>query len=290
MAHAESTANAPTEAEREQGSVSTSYAPLQLTYLEGNSWLWNVLGLQILVDPVLVGNLDFGIPWLYDASKKELKEFQLEDLPELDLLLITQNFDDHCHKRTLEPLSRMFPDLQVISTPNAEPTLSKLFKRVIYLEPGHSTWFTGSNGAELTIRASAGPVLGPPWQRPENGYFVEATDPTFSIYYEPHCVYNHSLLQRERADVVITPVIKQVLPLYTLVSGQKDAVDLVRLLQGKIVVPLRNGELESKGILAKIVASVGTVQEFRELLKKDLPNVRVLEAKPGIPLDVPVAT
>lgn len=32
---------------------------------------------MILVDPVLVGNLDFGIAWLYDASKKFLKSFQV---------------------------------------------------------------------------------------------------------------------------------------------------------------------------------------------------------------------
>jgi hypothetical protein len=30
-----------------------------------------------LVDPILVGNLDFGIPWLYDASKKFIKNFQV---------------------------------------------------------------------------------------------------------------------------------------------------------------------------------------------------------------------
>ncbi|KAI5436099.1 hypothetical protein KIW84_022515 [Lathyrus oleraceus] len=54
-------------------SVTDSY---KLTYLEGNSWLWNVGGANILVDPILVGNLDFGIPWLYDASKKFLNNFQ----------------------------------------------------------------------------------------------------------------------------------------------------------------------------------------------------------------------
>lgn len=33
--------------------------------------------MKILVDPILVGNLDFGIPWLYDAAKKFLKNFQV---------------------------------------------------------------------------------------------------------------------------------------------------------------------------------------------------------------------
>jgi hypothetical protein len=49
------------------------------------------------------------------------------------MLLITQGYDDHCHVKTLEPLSRMFPDLEVISTPNAEDILSKFFKKVLCL-------------------------------------------------------------------------------------------------------------------------------------------------------------
>ena len=45
--------------------------------LQGNSWLWKLNGMNILVDPVLVGNLDFGIPFLYDATKKSeiMKKF-----------------------------------------------------------------------------------------------------------------------------------------------------------------------------------------------------------------------
>ena len=56
-----------------------------------------------------------------------------------------------------------------------------------------------------------------------------------TLYYEPHCVYNESLLEREKVDIIITPVIKQVLPFFTLVSGQEDAVKLAKLLQAKYV-------------------------------------------------------
>ena len=45
--------------------------------VQTNTWIWNILGFQILVDPVLVGNLDFGVPWLYDASKRKLKNFKV---------------------------------------------------------------------------------------------------------------------------------------------------------------------------------------------------------------------
>ncbi|KAK9903833.1 hypothetical protein M0R45_000940 [Rubus argutus] len=99
----------------------------KLTYLEGNSWLWDVGGVKILVDPILVGNLDFGIPWLYDAAKF-LKNFQ-------------------------------YPTLRVIATPNAKPLLDPLFSNVTYLEPGQRSTIEARNGSKVKVQATAGPVL-----------------------------------------------------------------------------------------------------------------------------------
>ncbi|KAK3033664.1 hypothetical protein RJ639_034543 [Escallonia herrerae] len=224
----------------------------KLTYLEGNSWLWEVGGLSILVDPILVGNLDFGIPWLYDAAKKFLKNFQLTDLPEINCLLITQSLDDHCHLKTLKPLSKKLPNLKVISTPNAKELLDPLFSNVIYLEPGQSSEIEASNGALVKVQATTGP----------------------------------NLLEKERADIVITPVIKQLLPKFTLVSGQEDAVQLAKLLRAKFIVPLKNGDLESKGLLASLVQSDGTVESFKKLLSEELLDAEILEPTPGLPLSI----
>ncbi|CAN1137815.1 hypothetical protein LINPERPRIM_LOCUS23099 [Linum perenne] len=128
------TAHRPSAVVSEQSAVGSSSPDanmFKLTYLEGNSWLWEVDGLKILVDPILVGNLDFGIPWLYDAAKKFLKTFQLSDLPEVDCLLITQSLDDHCHLKTLKPFSEMYPNIRVIATPNAKPLLDPLFTNIV---------------------------------------------------------------------------------------------------------------------------------------------------------------
>lgn len=261
----------------------------RLTYLEGNSWLWEVGGLKILVDPILVGSLDFGIPWLYDAAKKVLKNFQLDDLPVIDCLLITQSLDDHCHLKTLKPLSRKFPNLRVIATPNAKTLLDPLFSNVIYLKPGQDSDIEVSNGFQVKIKATAGPVLGPPWKRPENGYLVTSPKGALTLYYEPHCVYNKTFLKKDKADIVITPVIKQLLPNFTLVSGQEDAVQLAKCLSAKFVVPMKNGDLDSKGFLASIVQAEGTIESFKELLSKELPDAKLLESTPGEPLDISIA-
>ncbi|KAJ4841362.1 hypothetical protein Tsubulata_016493 [Turnera subulata] len=268
------------------GSSSAGADVFKLTYLEGNSWLWEVGGVSILVDPILVGNLDFGIPWLYDAAKKFLKSFQLSDLPEVDCLLITQSLDDHCHLKTLKPLSESSPNLRVIATPNAKPLLDPLFKNVTYLEPGQSSEIEGRSGSKVGVEATPGPVLGPPWQRPENGYLVSSPKGQLTLYYEPHCVYNKDDLEKKRADIVITPVIKQLLPKFTLVLGQEDAVQLAKLLQARFVVPMKNGDLDSKGLLSSLIQAEGTIESFKELLAKELPDAQVLEPTPGVPLEI----
>eukprot|EP00850_Spirogloea_muscicola_P006676 SM000032S12060 [mRNA] locus=s32:329939:334496:+ [translate_table: standard] len=262
------------EAQEVSTSSGAGSSPAQLTYLEGNSWLWSVAGVNVLLDPVLVGELDFNMPFLYSAKKKVLKDFSLEQLPPLDCLLITQSLDDHCHKKTLGPLSQKLPDLRVIATPNAEAFLSKHFNNVTYLSPGESTSFTGSNNVELSVKATAGPVLGPPWQRPENGYIVRAKDPKVSLYYEPHCVFKEESLEGEQVDVLVSPVVKQTLPFYSLVSGQDDAVRLARKLQVKYVVPTANAEANASGLLALIVKAVGTVDNFEKLLSEQVKDAK----------------
>lgn len=66
-------------------------------------------------------------------------------------------------------------------------------------------------------------------------YIVSSEETQLSLYYEPHCSYDPSLLNEYRADVVITPVVKQLLPSFTLVSGQEDAVELAKLLGAKYI-------------------------------------------------------
>ncbi|XP_078177266.1 metallo-hydrolase/oxidoreductase superfamily protein [Carex rostrata] len=266
--------------------VSATSSSIRLTYLEINSWIWDISGFNILVDPILVGNLDFGAPWAFDGAKKFVKNYKIDDLPELDCLLITQSLDDHCHIRTLTPLSQRNPNLPVVATPNAESILEPLFRNVTYLEPGEKTDLEGKSGAKVNISATAGPVLGPPWQRPENGYIVKAGENGLSLYYEPHCVYNESFLENYRADVVITPVIKQLLPFFTLVSGQEDAIKLAKLLEAKYIIPMRNGDVDAKGILSAILSSAGTMEAFQEMLAREIPEAKLLEPTPGFPLEI----
>ncbi|KAK8964880.1 hypothetical protein KSP40_PGU003393 [Platanthera guangdongensis] len=117
-------------------------------------------------------------------------------------------------------------------------------------------------------------------------YIITSRRSGLKLYYEPHCVDDKLFLQKYTADIIIMPVIKQLLPFFTVVSGQEDAVHLAKLLQAKYIVPMKNGDLNSKGILSSIVRSKGTVESFKEFLTKELPDARVLEPRPGTSLEI----
>uniref|UniRef100_A0A0D9Y1Y2 Metallo-beta-lactamase domain-containing protein n=1 Tax=Leersia perrieri TaxID=77586 RepID=A0A0D9Y1Y2_9ORYZ len=279
------------------GGVVRPKETVKLTYLEINSWVWEVGGWRILVDPILAGNLDFGAPWLFDAAKKRLKSLGVDEVLQssVDLLLITQSLDDHCHARTLSQIAAAAPDLPVLTTPNARPILAALpFRHVTYLQPGdtHHYMLPGEGRSfSLRILATPGPVLGPPWQRPENGYILTLLQQQeiMSLYYEPHCVYDRSFFDNRQqqlgADVVITPVVKQLLPgNFPVVAGQEDAVELARMLRARYVVPMCNGDVDAKGLLTSFISTQGTLHAFQQLLADALPDAQLLQPTPGIPL------
>ncbi|PWA94628.1 metallo-hydrolase/oxidoreductase superfamily protein [Artemisia annua] len=67
------------------------------------------------------------------------------------------------------------------------------------LEPGQNYEIQTSNSSYVKVQATAGPVLGPPWQQPENGYIVTSPQGQLTLYYEPHCVYDQEIIGKERA-------------------------------------------------------------------------------------------
>lgn len=85
------------------------------------SHLGNCIGTRVLVDPWLIGPLDFGggSHLLYQGTKRALRFTEasaIELARSCDLILITQSINDHCHKPTLAVLPR---DIPVVAAPGA---------------------------------------------------------------------------------------------------------------------------------------------------------------------------
>jgi L-ascorbate metabolism protein UlaG (beta-lactamase superfamily) len=158
--------------------------------------------MNLLVDPVM-HDLTFGVPSLIRGQKKILNgPAVLRQLgPSIHHLLISQGFDDHCQPESMQAAAALLPpSAKVVAPPSAAGVLSQFFPedRLIYLSPGQSCVLEGGKeGGRVTVTATTGDTLGPPWQAPENGYLLrwgeeggkEGGQQYRSLYYEPHCRY-----------------------------------------------------------------------------------------------------
>lgn len=295
-------------------------AALTLTYLEINGWLLTSCGTTILIDPVLEGNLDFGIPGIYDATKRDLPATGLVDtLPPLDALLITQGLDDHSHTRTLRALAKRVPDLPVFAPPSARPVIAPLFRNAKYITSNSRRLelpYLGLDGLPtirlpagsecdevtiggLSVRATSGALVGPPWQRRENGYVIKPREAggAPSLYIEPHVEFDPEELGQLSGgvDVVVTPITGQGLPGFELVHGPSASADLVRRLRPRWVVPMCNGDVDASGASAPFIKQIGSREEFRSGLRlgasasgagAGAPAVEVIDVRPGQPISL----
>jgi L-ascorbate metabolism protein UlaG (beta-lactamase superfamily) len=283
---------------------------LLLTYLEINGWILTINGVTVLVDPILDGSLDFGIPFLYKANKRVMSSQGLiPRLPPIDGILITQGLDDHAHSRTLQLMSKQLTlkTSPVVAPPSAVGTLLKcgfLAANVKSINHGEEVYICAKDNGNnrLRIRATQGALVGPPWQARENGYILGggtsrkgksgdvSTIP--SLYMEPHVEFSSEELKPlAPVDVVITPVVGQsVKPGYELVHGPNDALRLIDTLRPKFVLPMNNGDVDQEGPASALVLEVGSVAEFGERLAKEdwAKGIELVQVKPGQDIEITV--
>lgn len=257
------------------------------TYLETNSWMINIGGFNIAIDPCLYSPLDFGIPFLYQGKKKFIDgKAELKKISSIsDYVLITQGLDDHAHLPTLKELSKTNPNMKYIAPNSALPVLKSCGikeNNVQILKPNDSLRL--QKGAEqIDILCTNGALVGPPWQANENGYIIKSIGKknSVSVYYEPHCMYDEAELSKYQVDYVITPITAQQLPYFTLVAGGEKALNLAKILKAKAILPMANGNLEQNGLLSSIIKSEGSEDDFINLLKSSKLNIKYINVKPG---------
>jgi L-ascorbate metabolism protein UlaG (beta-lactamase superfamily) len=251
---------------------------MQLTWLDSNSWLIELGGKNILLDPWLVGNLTFGnLPWLFQGSKTVDRPIPSN----IDLILLSQGLPDHAHLPTLEVLDRSIP---VVASPSAAKVVKNLgYQQITALAPGETHDFSG-----VSIKAVPGSPVGP--TAIENGYILRAG--SSSIYYEPHGYHSPVLAEEQPIDVVITPLIDLKLPLLgAVIKGQASALALCELLQPKFIVPTAaGGDVKFEGLLMSILQAEGTVAEFQDLLKTKSLSTEAIDPQPWQPFSLTLST
>ena len=303
---------------------SSSTTMFRYTHLEVNGMLWSVdrttnskkdpqsssdSVLSMVIDPI-ASQLDFGIPMFYRANKRILSEAQTLDMivdAQPSYCLLSQGLDDHTHLPTLEKLIQRLPQLEFIVAPSAQNKLASILtdsSKIRVLAPGETLQLTTSVG----LTATEGALVGPPWQARENGWLLDIQTSNDNnnnnkkrIYMEPHADATDAALERipKPVDVLISPITQQSLPAFLpeavqfpLVRGGLRTLEIAKLLQARLIVPLGNGELETSGPLAEMVQAKGfSMQELTEQegnRDDDSEPIQIAQVTPGEPLSIPL--
>ncbi len=224
------------------------------TYFGSSTWLIELGGLRLLIDPWFTEDLFFSPPGPWLINGRLHKEF---DPPEhIDFLLLTQGLADHCHLPSLKLLDR---SITAIASPSASRLLEQLdFKNINSLKPNESIKI-----GPLCVEATAGanvPFL-------ENGYIV--SDKEYSFYMEPHGFLDLKILPRN-LTAVISPVVNLKLPLAGyFIKGKNTLPKLIDLFNPKVVLAsTTGGDAEFTGILNHLISVDGSIDEASAFLKE----------------------
>jgi L-ascorbate metabolism protein UlaG (beta-lactamase superfamily) len=250
---------------------------MQLTWLDSNSWLIELAGQRILLDPWLVGDLTFGnLPWLFRGSKTVARSIPQN----IDLILLSQGLPDHAHLPTLQVLDRSIP---VVASPSAAKVVQNLgYQQVVTIAPGESHSWAGIN-----IRAVPGSPVGPGVI--ENGYILRGAD--HSLYYEPHGYHHPSLAELGPIEVIITPIINLSLPLLgPVIKGQESALQVCATLKARFILPTAaGGDVDFSGLLMQILKAEGSGVELQKLLTDQGLVTEAIELQPWQPWNLAAA-
>jgi L-ascorbate metabolism protein UlaG (beta-lactamase superfamily) len=245
---------------------------MYLTYLDSNSWLIEMGGQTILLDPWLVNSLVFGnMPWLFKGEKKNSYK-----IPEkIDLLLLSQGLEDHAHPPTLKQLDRAIP---TVASPNAAKVVRGLdYTQVTALAHGE----TFNLVDRVEIKAVPGSPIGPTLI--ENGYLLKELETGITLYYEPHGYHSSSLQEFAPVDVVITPIVDLKIPLLgSIIKGQKSALEVCKWLKPQAILPTAaGGDVTFDGLLTLVLQEEGNSDRLKLLLEKNNLETQIIEPLPG---------
>lgn len=241
---------------------------LVATYLGANGWLLEFGAMRVLVDPWFTGPLRFGPGgWLLEGTLGTP-----QPVPEgLDLLVLSQGLDDHCHPPSLALLPKELP---VLASPTAARRARQLgFTRVVPMRPE-----ARHPEPPLTVSATAGAAV--PQQ--ENGWLFD--HPAGSLYLEPHGFPSADLPSRA-LTAVITPVIDVGLPLAgAFVRGRSALPELLRRFQpATVLASTTGGNVRFRGALAPLLRVQGSPSEAAAVVAAHSSACRFIDPQPGQP-------
>ena len=257
---------------------------LFLTWFDSNSWLVELAGQRLLIDPWLTGPLTFGnADWFFKGEHPE----PIAPPESLDAIMLSQGLEDHAHRPTLRLFDRATP---VIGSPSAAAVARDLgFTTVVELGHGDRHILNDAVAVTATVGAPVGPTT------IENGYVLQGMaggdrgEGGPSLYYEPHGYHAPNLSEFAPIDVTLSPLLDLCIWVLPILKGNDTAIDLARAVHPQVMLPTAAaGRVRYDGLLVNVIRQRGTLDEFRQALTEAGRDSRVIEPVPGQRLEVPL--
>ena len=221
---------------------------MKITKLNADSsWLWEINGLKILVDPWFSeSQVDFHPRF---STQYHLdKQPEVFELPRPDFIFISHPFTDHCDKETLMKLSSEIPLI----------CLSVIQRKI--QKWGHFKQFISPSDAPFQIQKISKTGF---LDLVHHAYLI--SDGISSMCYAPHGT--RKIVQDKEASVLLTTVTTYELPFYlggTVNLGLNKALQLAEQLNVKTVISTHDEAKIQKGIVAAL--SKRTFSNTQEIL------------------------
>ena len=214
-----------------------------------SSWHFSTDNTACIVDPWLIGSEIDGWSW-FNEQWHTTEPVAINDIPHYDFILITQNYEDHCHVNTLKELPA---NKKIIATQKAFDKVKKLFpQREIVLLPDDGSEI---QEGDITLKSVR------PNRKLDPIYYgvVLKNIGNEAIFCAPHgfSLTSEQLqdLSKTKFKLLISTFTKFKLPgfLGGLVNpGMDNVMQLVKQLNPEIIINTHDEKKEGKGLVGKL--------------------------------------
>ena len=213
-----------------------------------SSWHIEYGSSRFVVDPWLIGSEIDGFKWLNEQW--HIKEpIKVSDLPGFEFLLISQNYEDHCHLDTLKKISDQKP---IIATDKAYKKLKRNFpnRKIILLEENKVVNFQGLSFISFKPDKILDPIY----------YAVVIINKNKeAIFYAPHGF----ALNNEQLDIINKYSISLLITTFTefeipkimggkVNPGMDNVFELFNQIKPKNTINTHDEEKKTKGLVSAL--------------------------------------
>ncbi len=214
-----------------------------------SSWYIEYGGTSVIIDPWLIGDDVAGFKW-FSHQKHIHAPIAMSELPQVDGILVSQQYPDHCHIETIQGLDANTP---IFATHHAYHKLTAYFGASRSIQPISVGAWTPWRGWEIMSVKRKG-LLSP------NFYAIVIALPNkHAIFYAPHGFEltrdELDTIKHLTFDLVITTFTHFVLPAFLggeINLGAAAAKKLIEQLGPKYAVNTHDEMKEKYGLVAKI--------------------------------------